>query len=68
MDTYNKIVATISKYNNDHDGQVNLGSPHARADLAELIYNTIMKQTNVTSTYNSQSTFKFSNKDDVEHK
>lgn len=63
MNTFNRIIATISKYNDDNHGQVNLGSPHARADLAELIYKAVMKQDEITSshTINKQDTFIFEN-------
>ena len=65
MDTFNRIVATITKYNDTHDGQVNLASPFARADLAELIYKAVMKQDNdaPSHTINRQDTFIFENKD-----
>lgn len=65
MNTFDRIKATISKYNADNHGQINLASPHARTDLAELIYKTVMKQEDVTSSYtvNKQDTFIFENKD-----
>ena len=65
MDTFNRIVTAITKYNDANDGQVNLASPFARADLAELVYNAVMKQNNDEPSYtvNKQDTFIFENKD-----
>ena len=70
MNTFNRIIAAISKYNDKHDGQVNLASPYARADLAELIYDAVMKQnlSGESYTINNQETFNFSNKDTDEPK
>ena len=67
-DTFNRIKQTIDKYNDDCDGQANLASPFARTDLAELIYNAVMKQSPNSSTFNTQDTFSFTNKPDPEHK
>lgn len=68
MSTFNRIKQTIDKFNEDCDGQVNLGSPHLRVDLAEAIYNAVMKQSNETETHNQQELKIFSNIDDSEHK
>lgn len=66
MNTQDRILTAINKFNDDNDGQVNLGSTYAREDLAELIYNAVMKQMNdqtVSETYNTQEMFNFTNKD-----
>ena len=68
MSTLNRIKRTIDKFNEDCNGQANLGSSHLRADLAEAIYNAVMKQSNETETYNQQELKIFSNIDDSEHK
>ena len=68
MSTFNRIKQTIDKFNEDCDGQVNLGSPHLRVDLAEAIYNAVMKQSNETETHNQQELKIFSNIDDSKHK
>ena len=68
MTTFNRIKHTIDKFNEDCNGQANLGSPYLRADLAEAIYNAVMKQSNETETYNQQELKVFSNIDDSEHK
>ena len=67
-DTLNIINTVIDKFNDDCSGQVNLASPYARADLAELIYNAVIKQALPDSTVNTQSVFRFSNIVDNEHK
>lgn len=67
-DTLNRIKTVINKFNDDCAGQANLASPHARTDLAELIYNAVMKQNLPNSTINTQSVFRFSNNTDTEHK
>ena len=66
--TYNRIKAAINKFNDDCDGQANLSSPHARADLADIIYHAVMKQIDHTSTHNDQQLEIFTNKDDLTHK
>lgn len=66
MNTHSRILAAIAKFNNDCGGQANLGSIHAQEDLATMVYNAVMKQTDeqsTTATYNIQETFNFSNKD-----
>ena len=71
MDTYNRIVAAISKFNTACGGQVNLASPAARADLGELIYNSIrnhLEVENTPYTFNNQQLELFKNLDDQEHK
>ena len=68
MSTFNRIKQVIDKFNEDCNGQVNLGSPYIRTDLAEAIYNAVMKQSNETETYNQQELKIFSNIDDSEHK
>mgnify|MGYP005744984295 CR=1 FL=1 len=69
MTTFNRIKRTIDKFNDDFDGQVNLASPHARADLTELIYNAVMKQSDDSdATINDQQTFIFTNKTDSKPK
>lgn len=64
MNTRDRIKQAIEKYNDDCNGQVNLGSPHARADLVELIYNAVMKQGQDDNTFNQQQLYLFSNNDD----
>ena len=68
MDTYSRIKTAINKFNDDCNGQANLSSPHARADLTDMIYQAVMKQVDHTSTSNDQSYITFTNSDDVEHK
>lgn len=68
MNTRDRIKQAIDKYNDSFNGQVNLGSAHARADLAELIYLAVMKQTTDTSTHNEQQLYLFTNKEQSEHK
>ena len=69
MSTFNRIKMAIDKFNDGCNGQANLGSPHARADLAELIYNSVMKQSESdTMTLNDQQTFIFTNKTDSKPK
>jgi hypothetical protein len=63
MNTLNRIKHAINKFNVDCNNQANLASPHARADLAEVIYDAILKQeTTESSTVNDQRTFNFTNK------
>ena len=66
--TFNRIKLAIEKYNDACNGQVNLASPFARADLTELIYNAVMKQAPNSETFNTQDTFNFTNKTDTKHK
>lgn len=66
--TYNRIISAINKFNDDCNGQANLGSPYARADLADIIYHAVMKQSDHTSTNNDQQLEIFTNKDDLTHK
>jgi hypothetical protein len=62
MSILNRIKEAIDKFNVDCNNQSNLSSPYARADLAELIYNAILKQDKTgSSTVNDQQTFTFSN-------
>ena len=68
MNAFDRIKTAIDKYNEDCNGQSNLASPYARADLAELIYNAVMKQTSSSETHNLQQVITFSNIDSTEHK
>lgn len=66
--TYNRIKQAIDKFNDDCNGQANLSSPHARDDLASLLYDAVMKQNDTSATYNDQQLDIFTNNDDVKHK
>lgn len=68
MNTHNRILSAIDKFNNDCGGQANLASQHAREDLADAIYNAVMKQTASSETTNQQQVIIFSNIEDSEHK
>ena len=66
--TFTRIKQAIDKFNDDCNGQANLSSTYARTDLAESIYNAVMKQTASSETTNQQQVIVFSNIEDSEHK
>lgn len=71
MNTKQRITRAIEQFNQDMNGQVNLHSASARDDLAEMIYDAIMKQIDFNDnegTYNQQQMYLFTNKEQSEHK
>ena len=71
MNTKQRITRAIEQFNQDMNGQANLHSASARDDLAEMIYDAIMKQIDFNDnegTYNQQQMYLFTNKEQSEHK
>jgi hypothetical protein len=68
------IKSTIKEYSDRHDGQVNLGSPYAQADLTELLYDNIILYNmfdvddTTSETYNDQQLLLFTNINDQQNK
>lgn len=71
------IKSTIKEYSDRYDGQVNLGSPYAQADLTELLHDAIMlnhlldvdsPEDTSSETYNDQQLLLFSNIKDQSNK
>ena len=71
MNIKQRITRAIEQFNQDMNNQVNLYSASARDDLAEMIYDAIMKQIDFNDnegTYNQQQMYLFTNKEQSEHK
>lgn len=69
MNTQERIIVAIQRFNDACDGQVNLNSAAAREDLAALVYDAVLKINGFQAgTYNDQQLEIFEKNDADEHK
>lgn len=66
MNTRDRIITAIKKFNEQYNNQVNLASEGAILELAELVHDAVLKQN--SETYNEQQMYLFTNNDTQEHK
>jgi len=66
MNTRERIIKAIKKFNVQNNNQVNLASEAAVLELAELVHGAVLKQS--PETYNEQQLYLFTNNATDEHK